>query len=239
MYLLADMLEKGEGGPADPARARALNSQAAEAGNAYALVRLASMERAGIGGPRSLADARQAFVKAATELKEGWVAESAADMLINGEGGASDPKGAARLLQEFGEGDSGALMALAKLYRNGIGVAKNPNQARELTRRAAKLLGQEADSGNTQAQLTLAKLYLAGSSVGKAPLRLARCSSGRAPAETPGRWICSPTCWKKVREARSIPFVQEGSLPRPREWATPMRGFAWRGSILTGSADRN
>jgi len=87
MYLLADMLEKGEGGSADPARARALASQAVEAGNAYALVRLAAMERAGIGGPKSLPEARQAFIKAATGLKEGWIAEFAADMLIKEKAG--------------------------------------------------------------------------------------------------------------------------------------------------------
>lgn len=134
----AEMLEKGLGVPHDVAQALDWYRKAAAQGHETAQAAVARLEAAGAGtttaGPTSADDPLAAF-------------------------NAGDYALAAKLWRaQADQGDSEAQFGLAYLYEQGLGVAKDPEQAVLLYRRAA-------DQGHTMAQNNLAVMHEAGTGV--------------------------------------------------------------------------
>ncbi|MBI1263911.1 MAG: hypothetical protein GC187_04170 [Alphaproteobacteria bacterium] len=98
---LAMMLADGEGGPAEPERARTMLSQACTAGGpgVGACHRVGLMRLNGEGGAADLPGARAAF-NAACEADEPHACYDYAAMMIRGQGGARDPVDALVPLQK-------------------------------------------------------------------------------------------------------------------------------------------
>lgn len=140
------------GGADDLTLARRLLAQAADDGSPYAAVELALMELGGRGGP---ADPAAALARLAVAAEAGL---PAAQLLLGGAllvDGVRAADGVAWLRRAAAAGEWSASWLLGTAYLRGLGVAREPAQARVMMQLAAQ-------QGVVEAQLELATLYAGG-----------------------------------------------------------------------------
>jgi|GEM_PF-5566134 len=140
-FELARMLESGDGIDANPAQAFAFYQKAGEHGHTAAQQRLALLAVDGIGSKQSDAEALRWMLQA-TGKKDAASATFAALMADKFRAGVD-------------AGRADAMVALAELYRTGIGVAPDAAARVALLERAAAL-------DHAGAQLDLGRTYLEG-----------------------------------------------------------------------------
>ncbi len=130
----AELVRRGRGEPADPARARTLLLAAAEKctdwAQATAWAALGDMAAAGEGGPRDDAQAL-AWYRRATEVSSGHPhsAVMVALMTRAGRGVKADPAGGLALLEKAIVSNGEAMGALGTIYLTGDGVAPDLEKA--------------------------------------------------------------------------------------------------------------
>lgn len=137
MVLLAALLEEGQAGAPDVARAARWYRRAAERGQATAQARLGLLCLQGRGVPQDDREARR-WLALASEHGVPHARHALARMLLEGRGGPSDDGRAARLLRLAAEqGLAAAQVDLALLCLRGRGVSTDADEAYRWTERAA------------------------------------------------------------------------------------------------------
>jgi TPR repeat protein len=129
IYEAASMIERGEGGPADPAQALALYEKAGQ-NEKRAAARLWQVYSKGDLAPKDAAQAQRWLVRAA-ELGDPDASALYGPRLFKGEGVARDPKKAVKML--FAAADRKnfeAMTMLVNAFETGDGVATNVETAR-------------------------------------------------------------------------------------------------------------
>ncbi len=137
MVLLAALLEEGQAGAPDTARAARWYRRAAEQGQATAQARLGLLCLQGRGVPQDDREARR-WLALAAEQGVPHARHALARLLLEGRGGPSDDVRAARLLRLAAEqGLAAAQVDLALLCLRGRGVSTDAGEAYRWTERAA------------------------------------------------------------------------------------------------------
>lgn len=134
MFDLARLIREGKGTEKDGALALAWMTKAAEAGVPQAAVALTEMYAHGDGAPRDPALALKWTLRIANDPGASvfWL-DRAGDMFFEGSEGAPKNYPTARKFYDraAARGDRHALERLARIYSEGLGVAKDPLKARE------------------------------------------------------------------------------------------------------------
>lgn len=163
MLYLAWMLDRGEGGPADPAEAVRWLGKAAEAGDPEGCHLFARALFTGDGGRLDPDAAMQWQLKAA----EGGnvVAQHELGMFCeHGWGMKADLRQAAAWYRKAAEsGYPGACEALSRLYADGGGVPADPAASRSWARKALEAYARQAEQGDVISMEILAEAWFRGS----------------------------------------------------------------------------
>jgi TPR repeat protein len=165
VYLLAVLIENGQGESGDLQAAAALYERAAEDGVTAAQLRLGLALLDGAFGHRD-EEAGEAWMRRAALAGNAEAAFLLGDRAVKG-GNPNFAEAIAWFRQAVDGGHPAAARALASLYLTGNGVAKDVEEGTRLLRVAA-------NSGHRDAQVDLANLFLKGADAAGDPASIAR-----------------------------------------------------------------